>query len=251
MVALKFKMSREDGAISIRAEQLARRYRSGDQAVVVFSGLNLDVAPGERVAIIGESGAGKSTLLYLLGALDRPTGGAVRYGGESIYDYDDAQLAWFRNRTIGFVWQMNSLLPEFTALENVLMPLVVRGSDFGAAEKLARTRLEEVGLAGRVRHRAGELSGGEQQRVALARALAGDPKVLLADEPTGNLDYKTAESIQALIAELHRRHRLTSVMVTHNLAFAQGCDRVLQLEKGLLYEKRSTPDREIKGPGLQ
>jgi lipoprotein-releasing system ATP-binding protein len=238
-----------EGTISIRAERLARKYRSGTEELVIFSELDLDVAAGERLAIVGESGSGKSTLLYLLGALDRPTGGTVRYGGQDIYAYDDARLAEFRNQTIGFVWQMNSLLPEFTAVENVMMPLLVRGTAPSDAEKQAQARLEEVGLKPRSHHRPGELSGGEQQRVALARALAGNPKVLLADEPTGNLDYKTGEGIQALIREVHHHHRLTSITVTHNLSFAQSCDRVLQLEKGLLYEKGLGPDRQERAPG--
>jgi lipoprotein-releasing system ATP-binding protein len=156
------------------------------------------------------------------------------YGEQDIYAIDGAALADFRNRTIGFVWQMSSLLPEFTAAENVMMPLLIRGVDAAAAEKRARTCLEEVGLSARSTHRPGELSGGEQQRVALARALAGEPSALLADEPTGNLDHRTGQTVAGLIEELHRSHGLTSVIVTHNLSLAQSCDRVLQLEKGAL-----------------
>ncbi|MEZ5354856.1 MAG: ABC transporter ATP-binding protein [Bryobacteraceae bacterium] len=222
-----------EGQFRIRIEGLNKTYRSGPADVQVFAGLECDIAAGERVAVIGESGAGKSTLLYLLGALDRPTSGRILYGDSDIFSLDDTALADFRNRTIGFVWQMNSLLPEFTALENVAMPLLIRGADPEAAHRIARQRLEEVGLKARVDHRPGELSGGEQQRVAMARALAAGPKALLADEPTGNLDHKSGESISRLLAEVHRAHRLTSVIVTHNLSLAESCDRVLQLDQGV------------------
>ena len=221
-------------AIVARAEALSKTYRSGSTDLVIFSALDFSLHQGERVAVTGESGAGKSTLLHLLGGLDRPTSGRVFHGDADIFALDDVQLAVFRNRTIGFLWQQSSLLVEFTAEENVMMPLVVRGEDFPSAARSARARLDEVGLANRAHHRAGELSGGEQQRVALARALVGNPKVLLADEPTGSLDYKTGESVARLLERLHSAHGLTSVIVTHNLALAEGCDRVLQLEKGRL-----------------
>ena len=190
---------------------------------------------GERLAIIGESGAGKSTLLHLLGGLERPSEGQIYYGVEEIASLGDQALADFRNRTIGFVWQNPSLLPEFTALENVMMPLLIRGVAPEAARRTARVRLEEVGLQNRQTHRAGELSGGEQQRVALARALAGAPEVLLADEPTGSLDFRTGEMIIGLIGEVHLAHGLTSIFATHNLSFASRCDRVLELKKGSLH----------------
>jgi lipoprotein-releasing system ATP-binding protein len=196
--------------------------------------LELFIYKGERVALVGESGAGKSTLLHLLGGLDRPTGGTIYFGSKDISTLSDAALAEFRNREIGFVWQNHSLLPEFTALENVMMPLLIRGVASGEAAPIAQARLDEVGLGNRGWHRAGELSGGEQQRVALARALAGDPQVLLADEPTGNLDYRTGEMIMTLLEEIHRTRRLTSLLVTHNLAFAKRCDRVIRLERGNL-----------------
>jgi lipoprotein-releasing system ATP-binding protein len=166
--------------------------------------------------------------------LDRPTEGAIYYGSRNIVDLTEAELADFRNREIGFVWQTHYLLPEFTALENVMMPLLIRGTARAEAEAAARARLEEVGLADRAWHRSGELSGGEQQRVVLARALVGNPRFLLADEPTGNLDQKTGEMIMGLLDDLHRSHRLTSVHVTHNLTFAKRCDRVLKLEGGTL-----------------
>jgi lipoprotein-releasing system ATP-binding protein len=184
---------------------------------------------------MGQSGAGKSTLLHLLGGLDRPSGGEVIFGGRDIVSLGEQELASFRNNEIGFVWQNPSLLAEFTALENVMMPLLIRGEERGTAAHVAGDRLAEVGLAARAAHRAGELSGGEQQRVGLARALVTGPHVLLADEPTGNLDFRTGETIIALLNELHAAHGLTSVVVTHNLSFASRCDRVLELKKGGLY----------------
>jgi lipoprotein-releasing system ATP-binding protein len=206
----------------------------------VFDDLFLRVSPGERLAVIGQSGAGKSTLLHLLGGLDRPSSGTISYRGRNLGLLSDRDLADFRNREIGFVWQNPSLLPEFTALENVAMPLFIRGMHPDDAKAHARTVLAEVGLSDRESHRAGELSGGEQQRVALARALAGKPNVLLADEPTGNLDFRTGESIIGLLTDVHYAHALTSVFVTHNLSFANRCDRVLELRKGSLHELSAT-----------
>jgi lipoprotein-releasing system ATP-binding protein len=184
------------------------------------------------LALVGESGAGKSTLLHLLGCLDRPSAGTIYYGNTAISGLADTAQADFRNREIGFVWQVHYLLPEFTALENVMMPLLIRGFAPSQASSDSLARLTEVGLAARAAHRAGELSGGEQQRVVLARALVGQPSVLLADEPTGNLDFRTGEMVFDLLAELHRSHKLTSVFVTHNLSFARRCDRVLSLQNG-------------------
>ena len=201
---------------------------------MIFSGLNLEIAEGEQVALVGESGAGKSTLLHMLGGLDTPTNGAIYFGQNNICRLPADELAKFRNRELGFVWQIQSLLGEFTAAENVMMPLLIRGLAREDAEKVALTRLDEVGLRNRAEHRAGELSGGEQQRIVLARALAGDPKVLLADEPTGNLDFRTGEMIMDLLQELHRSRRLTSVHVTHNMNFARRADRTLTLEQGQL-----------------
>jgi lipoprotein-releasing system ATP-binding protein len=216
----------------ISARGLAKVYKSGASDLVVFSGVDLDVFPGEMLALVGESGAGKSTLLHLLGGLDRPSRGTIYYGKTELSGLADAAQADFRNREIGFVWQVHYLLPEFTAQENVMMPLLIRGWTHDRAAAESRTRLDEVGLGDRCSHRAGELSGGEQQRVVLARALVGKPSVLLADEPTGNLDFRTGEMIFELLSNLHRSHQLTSVLVTHNLAFARRCDRVLNVEKG-------------------
>jgi lipoprotein-releasing system ATP-binding protein len=224
----------ESAEPAIRTVGLGKTYRSGGAPLVIFSGVNLEVARGERVALVGESGAGKSTLLHLLGGLDRPTEGAIYFGHKDICALASHELAQFRNRELGFVWQIPSLLAEFTALENVMMPLLIRGQSKQDAAGIALDRLEETGLRNRAGHRAGELSGGEQQRVVLARALAGDPQVLLADEPTGNLDFKTGEMIMDLLDEVHRSRGLTSIHVTHNLNFARRADRVLQLDRGRL-----------------
>jgi lipoprotein-releasing system ATP-binding protein len=231
----------------IRARDLTKKYRSGDSDLVVFEGLSLDVERGEMLALVGESGAGKSTLLHLLGGLDSPSGGAIYYGSTEISGLTHAEQSDFRNREIGFVWQIHYLLPEFSALENVMMPLLIRGLPHAKAASESLARLDEVGLHARASHRAGELSGGEQQRVVLARALAGKPSVLLADEPTGNLDFRTGQMIFELLAGLHRSHQLTSVFVTHNWEFARCCDRVLSLDKGGL-APGLVPD---KPPGFQ
>ena len=216
----------------IRARDLTKVYRSGNSDLVVFSGVNLDVYRGEMLALVGESGAGKSTLLHLLGGLDRPSKGTIYYDSKEISGLADSEQAEFRNREIGFVWQIHYLLPEFTALENVMMPLLIRGISREKAASDATARLDEVGLKARATHLAGELSGGEQQRVVLARALVGNPSVLLADEPTGNLDFRTGEMIFDVLSGLHRSHQLTSVLVTHNLSFAKRCNRMLNLDKG-------------------
>ena len=189
------------------------------------------------LAIVGESGAGKSTLLHILGVLDTASEGDVYFAQIDLAKLSDEDAAAeFRGRELGFVWQFHYLLPEFTAVENVAMPLLMRGVSRREAEQEALHWLQEVGLADRASHRSGELSGGEQQRVALARALVTRPKILMADEPTGDLDNRTAEAVFELIARLHRDYRLTSLIVTHNLAFARRCDRVLQLERGRLVE---------------
>jgi len=181
---------------------------------------------------VGESGAGKSTLLHILGVLDSASEGDVYFAQVELAKLSEDAAAEFRSRELGFVWQFHYLLPEFTAAENVAMPLLMRGVDRREAERQALDWLREVGLTDRASHRSGELSGGEQQRVALARALITKPKVLMADEPTGDLDNRTAEAVFDLIARLHRDYRLTSLIVTHNLAFARRCDRVLRLERG-------------------
>jgi lipoprotein-releasing system ATP-binding protein len=202
--------------------------------VVLFRGLDFTVAAGEMVAIVGESGSGKSSLLHLLAALDTPTAGDVWVGEVRLGGLNARQAAEFRNRKVGYVWQFHYLLPEFTALENVAMPLLARGERRTDALEQARMWLKEVGLAARVSHRSGELSGGEQQRVSLARALVTGPKLLLADEPTGDLDGKTAEAVFQLIHRLHHDHGLTSVLVTHNMEFAVRCGRVMRLRDGAL-----------------
>ena len=217
---------------AIRTEGLTKSYRSGDEVLTVFDELNLTVANGERVALIGESGTGKSSLLHCLGGLDRPSKGKIYFGQNDFQGLSETGLADFRNREIGFVWQTHYLLPEFTAQENVMMPLLIRGASYEEAAPMALTRLDEVGLRARAHHRSGELSGGEQQRVVLARALVGRPKYLFADEPTGNLDERTGTMISNLLGELHRTHQLTSIYVTHNRDFARSCDRVLRLQHG-------------------
>jgi lipoprotein-releasing system ATP-binding protein len=225
--------------VVMRAEGLTKTYAAvsggaGRRALELFRGLNLKVHAGEIVAIVGESGAGKSSLLHLLAALDTPTAGEVWCGSARLSSFTPRQAAEFRNRDVGYVWQFHYLLPEFSAVENVAMPLLARGVRRGAALEKATFWLGEVGLADRAEHRSGELSGGEQQRVSLARALVTEPKILLADEPTGDLDGKTAEAVFGLIQRLHEAHGLTSVLVTHNLEFAGRCDRRLQLREGKL-----------------
>ena len=223
-----------DSNTILQCQGLEKVYLSGGRDLVIFSGLDLEIQAGERVAIIGESGSGKSTLLHLLGGLDRPTKGRILFQSREITALPDAALADYRNRSIGFVWQIHYLLPEFTALENVMMPLLIRGDARRRAHERSMACMQDVGLEARASHRAGELSGGEQQRVVLARALAGEPALLLADEPTGNLDQRTGERVFELIGNLHEKHRLTSVLVTHNTAFAERCDRVLLMENGKL-----------------
>jgi len=220
----------------LRIENLAKVYRSGDKDLVIFHDLALQVEEGEQVAIIGESGAGKSTLLHLIGGLDKPSAGAIYYKNKNIIGLPEPELSDFRNREIGYVWQQHHLLPEFSAEENVSMPLRIRGESGARASAEALASLKEVGLGDRAHHRAGELSGGEQQRIAIARALAAKPSLLLADEPTGNLDEGTGQMIFDLLADIRKRRNLTTILVTHNLHFARRCDRVLKLEGGALEE---------------
>src|SRR3979409_1417429 len=193
---------------------------------MLFENLSFQVRKGEMLAIVGESGAGKSSLLHILGALDRASAGDVYFAQIPVAKLTDDAAADFRNRTIGFVWQFHYLLPEFTAQENVAMPLLIQGTAYRSAMEKAGSWLREVGLESRSHHRAGELSGGEQQRVALARALVTGPEILMADEPTGDLDNRTAEMVFDLVQRLHREYRLTSLIVTNNLAFARRCDGV-------------------------
>lgn len=221
---------------ALRVEGLKKAFRSGASELVLFENLSFAVARGEMLAIVGESGAGKSTLLHILGALDRPSAGEVYFGEMRVNALSENAAADFRNRELGFVWQFHYLLPEFTALENVAMPLLIRGVLRADAEKQASSWLSQVGLAQRTHHRAGELSGGEQQRAALARALITRPKLLLADEPTGDLDNRTGEVVFELIARLHRENQLSSLIATHNHAFARRCHRVLRIESGKVEE---------------
>lgn len=218
----------------VRAESLTKTYRSGVNTVTVFDSLRLEIMEGEMVAIVGPSGAGKSTLLHLIGGLDRPTSGSVKIGEFDIFKLADVDLARFRNREIGFIFQFHHLLPEFTALENAMMPLLIGRSPARDARERAGSALESVGLGDRTTHRPGELSGGEQARVALARALISEPRLLLADEPTGDLDGRTSENIHNLLKEVHTARKLTSIIVTHNERLASICDRVLHLEDGRL-----------------
>ena len=222
--------------VMVRTEGLKKVFRSGNSDLVLFENLSFQVAKGEMLAIVGESGAGKSTLLHILGALDRASAGDVYCANLQLSSLTEDDAAEFRNREIGFVWQFHYLLPEFTALENVAMPLLLRGRPWQEAQGEASRWLREVGLELRSHHRSGELSGGEQQRVALARALITQPKLLLADEPTGDLDSRTADSVFELVARLHREYQLTSLIATHNFAFARRCHRVLRLQNGRIEE---------------
>ena len=223
-------------AVVLRAEKLTKTYITGRGTLELFRELDLTVHTGEMVAIVGESGTGKSSLLHLLAALDKPTAGEVWCGSQRLSAFSARQASDFRNRDVGYVWQFHYLLPEFSALENVAMPLLARGVARGRAMEQARQWLAEVELADRAEHRSGELSGGEQQRVSLARALVTEPKILLADEPTGDLDGRTADVVFALIQRLHDAHGLTSVIVTHNMDFADRCGRLLRLRDGKLAE---------------
>lgn len=218
----------------LEARDLCKSYPSGAGRLEILSGLSLTVEAGEMVAVTGASGSGKSTLLHLVGGMDRPDRGTVRILDGEITGLGARELAAFRNRIIGFVFQFHHLLPEFTALENVSMPLLLRGTAPGEAAGAAGELLREVGLGERRRHRPGELSGGEQQRVALARALVGRPRLLLADEPTGNLDPHTGRTMADLLQALHEKHGLTSIIVTHNERLADVCSRRCRLENGLL-----------------
>jgi len=211
---------------------LGKTYNSGANALEVLSGIDLDLVAGTTTALVGASGAGKSTLMHLLGALDRPTSGSVCFRGENIFKKSERQLAAFRNRSIGFVFQFHHLLPEFTALENVMMPALIARVPRNQAIDMAKSLLQDVGLGERLTHRPGELSGGEQQRVAIARALALDPELLLADEPTGNLDMKTSEGIHAMLSELQIKKGLTLVIVTHNERLASAMGTTIHLLDG-------------------
>jgi lipoprotein-releasing system ATP-binding protein len=219
----------------IRAEGLGKVYGDGDRhRVEVLRDLDLSVVAGEKVVIVGQSGVGKSTLLHVLGALDRPTSGQVWFGSESLTAMSERDLAEFRNREIGFIFQFHHLLPDFTALENTMMPGLIRGLSWSDAEARARGVLTQVGLSHRLDHKPGELSGGEQQRVAVARAVVLSPRAVLADEPTGNLDPATADEVHELLMDLNRTRGITLVIVTHNDRLAALADRTLRLQSGRL-----------------
>ena len=224
----------DSGSPMIRVENLEKTYTTARGALTLFRGMDFEIQAGEMVAIVGQSGAGKSTLLHILGALDAPTAGTVVCAGTDVARLSQREAAAFRNREIGYVWQFHYLLPEFTALENVAMPLLARNIAKREAFATAAKWLGEVGLEDRGEHRPGELSGGEQQRIALARALVNNPRLLLADEPTGDLDETTAGRVFDLIERLHASHGLTSILVTHNLDLAGRCTRILRLEAGRL-----------------
>ena len=220
--------------MQIEAERLRKEFRDGERRVSVLADVDLRVARGERLGIIGESGIGKSTLLHLLGGLDRPTGGTVRIGDTDLSTCDDRSLASLRNERIGFVFQFHHLLGDFTAEENVMMPLLIAGESPDKAARRSRELLARVGMEGRLTHRPGELSGGEQQRVAVARAIVRSPALVLADEPTGNLDPATAVEVETLLTELNREQGLTLVVVTHSERLARDMDRCLRLRGGKL-----------------
>jgi len=220
----------------LEVQDLHKSYESGDQRLEILTGLSLAVDEGEMVGITGVSGSGKSTLLHLIGGMDRSDRGSIRILDKNISNLTASDLADFRNKTIGFIFQFHHLLPEFTALENVMMPLLIRGASMPDASAPAKALLSEVGLEKRSHHRPGELSGGEQQRVALARALIGKPRLLLADEPTGNVDPHTGEAIGELFRSLHDKHKLASIIVTHNNRLARICSRVYRLDNGVLID---------------
>jgi lipoprotein-releasing system ATP-binding protein len=226
--------------VVLEGRNLKKSYRQGAKVLPVLMDANIALHKGEMIAIVAPSGAGKSTLLHLLAALDMPTSGTVYFATKAVESNQDSLLAEFRNRAVGFLWQRHQLLLDFTAEENVAMPLLLRGENFTSAQGMARKWLTEVGLESRAGHRAGELSGGEQQRVSIALALVIGPAVLLADEPTGNLDEQNAWAVFELLVRLHRTLGLTSLIATHNLTLAARCDRVLTLEHGVLTTGKAT-----------
>ena len=216
----------------IEATQVHKSFKTEAGELNILRGINLTIAEGEMLGIIGASGAGKSTLLHILGALDRPSSGKVLFQGKDVFSLDDARLAEFRNSSIGFVFQFHHLLPEFNSIENVMLPGLISNRPQEETENRAKQILDELGLSKRLKHRPGELSGGEQQRVAVARALLQNPKVVLADEPTGNLDTTTGNSLFDLFIELNRKNRTTFVIVTHNKTLSDHCHRVLEMADG-------------------
>lgn len=226
-----------DSTVVIASRSVTKTYQEGPERLTIFSDISLQVQAGETVAIVGSSGAGKTTLLNLLGGLDRPSSGEVLVCGENIHRMSEAARARFRNRHLGFVYQFHHLLPEFTALENTMMPCVLGGMSVAQARKRAQSMLEHVGLGPRLRHKPGELSGGERQRVAIARALVNDPQCVLMDEPTGNLDEQTAQGVRSLIESLRNQSGIAFVMVTHDMGMARSLGRVMRLEQGRLIQE--------------
>ncbi len=226
---------------AIEVQDLTKVYGEGPARVEVLRGVNFTIAQGERVAIVGPSGSGKSTLLHILGTLDRPTSGEVRHFGENTFTLSDLELSRFRNQKVGFVFQFHHLLPEFNALENVMLPALIAGHPTLEAQRMATKVLEQVGLARRLTHRVGELSGGERQRVAIARALVMRPPLILADEPTGNLDVRTAREVANLLLQINQSYATTLVIVTHNPELASMMERVLGLSDGRVIEL--SPDK--------
>jgi lipoprotein-releasing system ATP-binding protein len=216
----------------IEALQVHKSFKTEAGELNILRDINLTIAEGEMLGIIGASGAGKSTLLHILGALDKPSSGKVLFQGKDVFALDDAMLAEFRNSSIGFVFQFHHLLPEFNSIENVMLPGLISNRPYKETEKQAKQILEELGLSKRLKHRPGELSGGEQQRVAVARALLQNPKIVLADEPTGNLDTTTGNALFDLFIELNRKNRTTFVIVTHNKTLSDHCHRVLEMADG-------------------
>ena len=229
----------------VAARDLTRQYTVGESVLEVLNGVDMTIGRGEIIAIIGESGAGKSTLLHILGLLDRPTSGELHLNGKDVTGLTDEQLAEYRNGTIGFVFQFHHLLPEFTALENVLMPAIIGRSNGPAAKERAQYLLSKVGLEGRLNHHPNELSGGELQRVAVARALMNEPALVLADEPSGNLDHRNSLMLHDLLWDMAKEHAYTFVIVTHDMALAGQADRVLHLSEGLLHEVAGETLREL------
>jgi len=223
--------------VILEGSNLGKTYLEGDLVTPVFSGIDVQVHAGESVAIVGASGSGKSTLLHLLAGLDRPTEGEVWLMGDDLYRNTEAEKGRLRNRHLGFIYQFHHLLPEFTALENVMMPLLINGTSPAEAVLPAQELLEQVGLSNRLAHKPGELSGGERQRVAVARALVNRPACILADEPTGNLDEKTADAVFSLLMDLKRRHQTALVIVTHDHRLADKCGRSLELYLGQLRDR--------------
>jgi lipoprotein-releasing system ATP-binding protein len=221
----------------IQVRNLCKTFIKDGQKIEVLKGIDLDIAGGDSLAVVGVSGAGKSTLIHLMGTLDRPTSGAVLFDGVDVCDWPEKKLADFRNRKIGFVFQFHHLLPEFSSLENTMMPALIRRIPRAEARKRAEAVLREVGLADRITHKPGELSGGEQQRVAVARALILEPDLLLADEPTGNLDTETGKKIEDILIDLNRTRRITLIVVTHNPSLADRMSRQIGLRDGRMYAR--------------